>query len=101
MHKKRNNEQSEKTCYSMDKVVVNSIWHKDFVAKIYKELIQLNNKQSELNVNKRIEIFFQRNTNDQHNYKKMSSIKNPQGLPNQNQKETSPDTFQCAYYHKT
>ena len=42
LHRKGNHKQNEKTTYQMGKKIANDVTDKDFISKIYKELIQLN-----------------------------------------------------------
>ena len=105
MHSKENHQQNEKKTYKMEKIFANVITDKGLVSKIYKQLIQLYEKNKQLNLkmgkNTWIDIFFQRrHTNGQHEQEKMLNIANHQRNANQNHSETSHHTFQNGSHQK-
>ena len=98
LHSKRNDQQNEKQPTEWEKIFSNHISNKGLISKIYKGLIQLNSKKSQIIQLKNewrtwIDIFSKKDIQMAKKYIKRSSTSlNHQGNANQNHNEISPDT---------
>ena len=83
------------------KILANHLSDKEFISKIYKELIQLiANKQPGLKMGRRPKqtLLQRRHTAGQQAHEKMLNVTNYQRIANQNHKEASPHTGQNGYH---